>query len=154
MNKLERVYFAITGMFCLAFTAAALASFWRFCDLTFRRYAKSNTNRSSILKPMRVSFSRIQALDTIRAYLSLVIINSPCTSRPFVICGAIPLKSPSRPSCSTIYFITSTKLLKGLPSLAGGGLDCSPTFATIRGCVAMVASALDIAPSTDAHISR
>ena len=49
--------------------------------------------------------------------------------------------------------ITSTKLLKGLPCLAAGGLDCKPTLATISGCVAMVANALDVAPKTDSGIS-
>lgn len=47
-----------------------------------------------------------------------------------------------------MYDMTSTKLLKRLPSLAGGGRDCSPTFATINGCVAMVANAFDAAPKT------
>lgn len=44
--------------------------------------------------------------------------------------------------------MTSPKLLKGLPFRDGGGFDWRPTLATINGCVAMVASDLDIAPST------
>ena len=38
---------------------------------------------------------------------------------------------------------------KGLPWRPGGGRDCRPTLATIRGCVAMVASAFEAAPRTD-----
>lgn len=60
----------------------------------------------------------------------------------------MPLNSAIGPSCSTMYDITSKKLLNGMPFLAGGGRDCRPTFATISGCVAIVARALDIAPST------
>jgi hypothetical protein len=40
------------------------------------------------------------------------------------------------------------KLLKGLPWREGGGFDCRPTFATISGCVAIVARDFDIAPRT------
>ena len=65
-----------------------------------------------------------------------------------MICGAMPLNSPRGPSCSIIYDMTSTKLLKRLPFLAGGGRDWRPTLATINGCVAMVASAFDAAPRT------
>jgi hypothetical protein len=32
-----------------------------------------------------------------------------------------------------MYRITSLKDLKGLPFRAGGGFDCRPTFATMRG---------------------
>ena len=48
-----------------------------------------------------------------------------------------------------VYDITSTKLLNDLPSLAGGGRDWRPTFATINGWVAMVANAFDAAPRTE-----
>jgi hypothetical protein len=60
----------------------------------------------------------------------------------------MPLKSAAGPSCWMMYCITSVKLLKGLPFLAGGGFDCSPTLATIRGWVAIVASILDMEPRT------
>lgn len=60
----------------------------------------------------------------------------------------MPLNKPSTPSRSVMNLITSTKLVKGLPFLSGGGLDCNPTLATMRGCVARVASALDAAPRT------
>ena len=83
-----------------------------------------------------------------RDYLSFVIIRSPWTSKPLVICGPIPLNKDKGPSCSMIYDITSKKFLNGLPCLSAGGLDCSPTLATISGCVTMVAKAFDIAPST------
>jgi len=45
--------------------------------------------------------------------------------------------------------MTSTKLLNGFPCRDGGGLDCRPTLATIRGWVTIVAMDLDIAPSTN-----
>lgn len=64
----------------------------------------------------------------------------------------MPLNRPRTPSFSTINRITSPKLLNGLPFLDGGGLDCRPTFATISGCVAMVASAFDKAPRTVAKM--
>ena len=67
---------------------------------------------------------------------------------PLVICGTMPLNKARGPSCSMIYDITSIKLLNGLPWRAGGGRDCSPTFATMSGCVAIVANALDAAPRT------
>jgi hypothetical protein len=51
-----------------------------------------------------------------------------------------------------IYCITSVNVLNGFPFLAGGGFDCSPTFATMSGCVAIVASALDMEPKTN-HVS-
>jgi hypothetical protein len=72
----------------------------------------------------------------------------PWTIRPFEICGAMPLKSPNNPSFSTMKRITSMKLLKGFPFRDGGGLDCSPTLATMSGWVAIVASDFDIAPRT------
>ena len=65
-----------------------------------------------------------------------------------MICGAMPLNNAKGPSCSTMYDITSMKLLKYLPSLAGGGRDWRPTFATISGCVAIVANAFEAAPKT------
>ena len=60
----------------------------------------------------------------------------------------MPLNNAKGPSFSIMYNITSIKLLNGLPSLAGGGRDWRPTFATISGWVAMVASAFDAAPRT------
>lgn len=65
-----------------------------------------------------------------------------------MICGPIPLKRARGPSCSMIKAMTSPKVLKGLPSRAGGGRDCRPTLATMSGWVAIVARALDIAPRT------
>ena len=64
------------------------------------------------------------------------------------------MNNARRPSCSTMYDMTSTKLLNGLPSLAGGGRDCRPTFATISGCVAIVANAFDAAPKTTKALAR
>lgn len=52
------------------------------------------------------------------------------------------------PSLSMMNFMTSPKLVKGFPFLDGGGFDCRPTFATMRGWVAMVARAFDMAPRT------
>lgn len=83
---------------------------------------------------------------------SLVIIKMPCTRIPFVIWGPIPLNNPRTPSFSYMNCSTSQKLLNGLPFLDGGGLDCRPTFATMRGCVATVARALDSAPRTIAEL--
>lgn len=40
------------------------------------------------------------------------------------------------------------KDLKALPLRSGGGLDCRPTLATIRGWVKIVAMALERAPRT------
>ena len=65
-----------------------------------------------------------------------------------MICGAMPLNNANGPSCSIMYDMTSMKLSKRLPSLAGGGRDWRPTLATINGCVAKVAKALDAAPKT------
>jgi hypothetical protein len=45
--------------------------------------------------------------------------------------------------------MTSMKLLNGLPFRDGGGFDCNPTFATMSGCVAMVARDFEIAPRTE-----
>lgn len=87
-------------------------------------------------------------------YLSLVIISRPWTKRPFMIWGPMPLNSDKRPSFSTMYRMTSPKVLKGLPFRPGGGRDCRPTLATIRGCVATVARAFDKAPRTMNYVSR
>jgi hypothetical protein len=106
---------------------------------------------SSILQNSQHMFVTINSEST---HLSLVIISIPCTSRPFRICGAMPLKRPNRPSCSMMYAMTSPNVLKGFPFRDGGGLDCNPTFATINGCVAMVASDFDIAPSTTIRSAR
>ncbi len=67
---------------------------------------------------------------------------------PFITWGAMPLNNPRGPSFSTMYHITSVKVLNGLPCLAEGGRDCSPTFATMSGCVTSVANAFDRAPRT------
>lgn len=85
-------------------------------------------------------------------HLSLAIMRMPCTKRPFKICGPIPLKSPPSPSCSIMKFITSIKLLNGFPFLAGGGLDCNPTLATMSGWVTIVARDFDMAPRTVGNI--
>ena len=58
------------------------------------------------------------------------------------------------PSCSTMYDMTSVKLLKCLPFLAGGGRDWRPTLATISGCVIIVANAFDAAPKTGEALVR
>src|SRR5271154_6361940 len=60
----------------------------------------------------------------------------------------MPLKRANGPSCSTMNSMTSMKPLNFLPSREGGGRDCRPTFATIRGWVAIVARVFDMAPST------
>lgn len=73
---------------------------------------------------------------------------------PFDICGAMPLNSPNHPSCSTMKAMTSPKVLNGTPFRAGGGLDCRPTFATINGCVAIVANDFDMAPRTATLLAR
>lgn len=50
--------------------------------------------------------------------------------------------------------MTSPKLLNGFPCRSGGGRDCKPTFATISGCVAMVANIFERAPSTVSQLSN
>lgn len=148
-------YLMSAGMACFAWSrgkisfaldAAAPAVFCSLSDFILRRYAKRTMNNISIL-----SFH--QHLDLLvprkPTYLSFVIMSKPCTRIPLVICGAMPLKSAKGPSCSIMYDMTSMKLLKRLPSLAGGGRDWRPTFATISGCVAMVANAFDAAPKTE-----
>lgn len=84
---------------------------------------------------------------------SLVIIRMPWTSRPLRICGPMPLNKLMGPSFSMMNCMTSTKVLNGFPWRAGGGFDCRPTLATIRGCVTMVARALDIAPRAGGYVS-
>ena len=80
---------------------------------------------------------------------SLVIINKPCTSKPLSNCGPIPLNNNAdRPSYSIMCAMTSEKERKGLPFRTGGGWDCRPTLATIRGWVRMVARDLERAPRT------
>lgn len=61
----------------------------------------------------------------------------------------MPLNKRAIPSYSTIWAITSVKDLNGRPCRSGGGFDCRPTLATIRGCVARVAQTLESAPRTD-----
>ena len=56
-------------------------------------------------------------------YFSFVIMSNPCTRIPLLICGAMPLNNAKGPSCSMMYDMTSVKLLKCLPFLAGGGRD-------------------------------
>ena len=60
----------------------------------------------------------------------------------------MPLNRPSSPSFLIMNCMTSIKLLNGFPCREGGGLDWSPTFATISGCVAIVARDFEIAPRT------
>jgi len=60
----------------------------------------------------------------------------------------MPLKRPKRPSFLMMNCMTSMKLLNGFPCRDGGGLDCKPTLATIKGWVTIVAMDLDIAPRT------
>ena len=108
------------GRTSFALDAAASAAFSNLCVFILRRYAKRMMNRISIL------FCH-QHLDLLvyrkPVYLSFVIISSPCTRIPLVICGAMPLNNAKSPSCSIMYDMTSMKLLKRLPSLAGGGRD-------------------------------
>ena len=137
------------GRISFALDAATSAAFCvKFCSLSdfiLRRYAKRTINKISIL-----SFHQHFNLLVYRkpTNLSFVIISKPCTRIPLVICGAMPLNNAESPSCSMMYDMTSIKLLKRLPSLAGGGRDWRPTLATISGCVAMVANAFDAAPKT------
>lgn len=133
------------GKISSALDAAASAAFCSLSDFILRRYAKRTMNKISIL-----SFHQYLGLLVHRktTYLSLVIISKPCTRIPLVICGAIPLNNARGPSCSIMYDMTSMKLSKRLPPLAGGGRDWRPTFATISGCVTIVANAFDAAPKT------
>lgn len=87
-----------------------------------------------------------------QTYRSLVIIKMPCTRKPLRSWGPIPLNKLKAPSFLTMNSITSTKLLKGLPLRAAGGLDCRPTLATMRGWVTMVAIDLDKAPRTKGEL--
>ena len=140
------------GRTSFALDAAAATAFSSLSDFILRRYAKRVINRISIL-----SFHQHFGLLVYRksTHLCFVIMSKPCTRIPLVICGAMPLNNAKGPSCSITYDMTSTKLLKRLPSLAGGGRDWRPTLATISGCVAMVASAFDAAPkTTDALASQ
>ncbi len=121
------------------------AAFRSFSDFNLPRYAKRTMNKTSIL-PFHQQINLL--VHRKPTNLSFVIMSKPCTRIPLVICGAIPLNNAKGPSCSTMYDMTSMKLLKRLPSLAGGGRDWRPTLATISGCVAMVANAFDAAPKT------
>lgn len=89
-----------------------------------------------------------------KSYLSLTIISKPWTSKPLSICGPIPLNKAKGPSYSTTWDITSIKVQKGFPRRTGGGCDCRPTFATIKGWVRIVASALERAPKATAISKR
>lgn len=133
------------GKISFVLDAAALAAFCSLSDFNLRRYAKRTTNKISILNFHQHSDLLVYRKPT---YLSFVIMSKPCTRIPLVICGAMPLNNAKGPSCSMMYDMTSVKLLKRLPSLAGGGRDWRPTLATISGCVAMVAKAFDAAPKT------
>lgn len=105
-------HFAIAGIDCFACEAACLtseaaasASFWTFSVRTLRTWANRTMNKISILSSIsdRSVSARIDLQVRSRSdHLSLVIMSSPCTRTPLVICGRIPLKSASGPSCSTI----------------------------------------------------
>lgn len=133
------------GRISFALDAAASAAFCSLSDFILRRYAKRTMNKISILSFYQHFNLLVYQKPT---NLSFVIMSKPCTRIPLVICGAMPLNNAKSPSCSMMYDMTSIKLLKRLPSLAGGGRDWRPTLATISGCVAMVANAFDAAPKT------
>ena len=124
-----RPYLTRAGATFLACSAAIAVTLASCSCLILRTYLNSITNMSSTL--------------------SFVIMRIPCTSIPFMSCGAMPLNKPSKPSFLTMNRMTSGNDLKGLPILAGGGLDCRPTFATMSGCVQSVANDFDMAPRTE-----
>lgn len=112
-NCIDRAFSEIDSEAVAAPDLMASAACFNLASRIRRTYAKRTTKSISIL--------------------SLIIINIPWTKSPFRICGPIPLNRARGPSRSMMCFMTSPKVLKGLPFRSGGGLDCRPTFATING---------------------